>query len=124
MCIVFNKHYMDTIHLIGHPDPVLINSIIWLEGEANYTRVHYLNGTFAIVTQPLQWFEQHLNFVRVHRSAIINPVHVQEFTQKKGRAGWVRLIDDIIIPVSRNRLERTANQLMVANKHQPQQGDA
>jgi len=106
--IHYPTNAMKTIQLIGHPDPVPISSIVWLEGEASYTRVHYQNGTYAIVTQPLQWFEQHLDLVRVHRSAIINPIYVQEFTQKRGRSGWIRLPGDLIIPVSRTRLELVA----------------
>ena len=99
---------MENIQLTGHPHPVPINSIVWLEGEANYTRVHYQNGTISLVTQPLHWFEQYPVFIRVHRSAIINPVHVQEFACKKSRSGWVRLLNDKVIPVSRTHLELTA----------------
>lgn len=88
-----------------------IDSIVWLEGEANYTRVHYQDGTFILVTQPLHWFEYHLNFIRVHRSAIVNPTYVLEFEQKKGRSGWVRLVDGTLVPVSRDRLDNTATQL-------------
>jgi len=102
---------MKTIHLIGHPHPVRIDSIVWLEGEANYTRVHYQDGTFSIVTQPLLWFEHNLSFIRVHRSAIINPTYVLEFELKSGRSGWVRLVADRVIPVSRNRLKHTATVL-------------
>ncbi|CAN5374971.1 hypothetical protein BH09BAC4_BH09BAC4_15870 [soil metagenome] len=108
---------MHTIHLIGHPQPVDISTIVWLEGEANYTRVHYRNGTFSIVTQPLQWFENHLNFLRIHRSAIINPMYVQEFEYITGRSGWVRLIGDRVIPVSRNRLKHAS--VMLANRLTP-----
>lgn len=102
---------MQTIHLTGHPHPIQIDSILWLEGEASYTRVHYQDGAIAIVTQPLLWFEHRLNFIRVHRSAIINPLYVQEFERKNGRSGWVRLINNLVIPVSRNRLEYTASML-------------
>ncbi|MVM30433.1 hypothetical protein GO755_10345 [Spirosoma sp. HMF4905] len=108
---------MNTIQLVGHPEPVLINSIVWLEGEANYTRVHYLAGPFAIVTQPLHWFEQNIDFIRVHRSAIINPMYVQEFGQKRGRSGWIRLINGKVIPVSRTRLEQTETRLVQVNSH-------
>ncbi|MBD2752279.1 LytTR family DNA-binding domain-containing protein [Spirosoma validum] len=108
---------MQTINLTGHPHPIQIDSILWLEGEASYTRVHYQNGAVAIVTQPLQWFEHHLNFVRVHRSAIINPLYVQEFEHKSGRSGWVRLVNDLVIPVSRNRLEYTVS--MLTNRLKP-----
>ncbi|MCK8490972.1 LytTR family transcriptional regulator [Spirosoma sp. RP8] len=107
---------MNTIQLIGHPDPVDVDSIVWLKGEANYTRIHCLKGTFILVTQPLHWFEQHLNFIRVHRSAIVNPVYVREFMRKKSRSGWVRLFDDTVVTVSRDRLETTALQLMLINR--------
>ena len=113
--LINNNLHMQSIQLVGHSHPVLINSIVWLEGEANYTRVHYQNGSFSIVTQPLHWFEQHLDFVRVHRSAIVNPDYVQEFVQKRGRSGWVRLLDDRVIPVSRNRLEFAATRLTQVN---------
>ena len=106
-----------SIQLVGYKDPILVNSIVWLEGEASYTRIHYQNGSFSIVTLPLNWFDQHLNFIRIHRSAIINPIFVHEFVQKKGRSGWVRLHDDKVIPVSRNRLEFTANRLGIGNDH-------
>ncbi|GAB3894537.1 LytTR family DNA-binding domain-containing protein [Spirosoma agri] len=110
---------MDTIHLIGDSHPVRIDTIMWLEGEANYTRVHYQKGTFTLVTQPLHWFEQHLNFIRVHRSAIVNPIYVREFKQKRGRSGWVRMIDDTVVPVSRDRLENTAIQLTLIGNQKP-----
>ena len=102
---------MQTIQLIGHPEPVLIDSIVWLEGEANYTRVHFQDGSFSLVTQPLIWFEHRLSFVRIHRSAIINPDYVHTFEHKSGRSGWVRLLDDRVIPVSRNRLKQAYTML-------------
>lgn len=107
---------MKKIKLTGYPDPVPVESISWLEGEANYTRVYYQNGTFSIVTQPLHWFEHHLDFVRVHRSAIVNPSYVKEFVQKCGRSGWIRLLNDRVIPVSRTRLELTAIRFMPSIK--------
>lgn len=113
---LLNRFYMesinrDSIQLVGYSDPVIINSIVWLQGDANYTRIHHKDNSVLVVAQPLFWFEQHLNFIRVHRSAIINPIYVQEFVYKKGRSGWVRLVDDVTIPVSRARLELTAAQL-------------
>ena len=109
---------MKTIQLIGYSPPVLINSIVWLEGDANYTRIHFQDGTVKLITQSLNWFEQNLDFVRVHRSAIINQAYVAEFVQKKGRSGWVRLMDNTIIPVSRDRLDYTAIHLALANAHE------
>ena len=111
---------MNSIQLTGHPNAVLIDSIVWLEGEASYTRVHFQNGTNTIVAQPLSWFEQKLDFIRVHRSAIVNPAYVKEFGQKKGRSGWVRLLNNTHIPVSRDRLEYTASQLTIDSQDQTQ----
>ncbi|MBC3787704.1 LytR/AlgR family response regulator transcription factor [Spirosoma utsteinense] len=102
---------MLTINLPGQRQPVSVQSIVWLKGEANYTWVHQLDGHSLIVSQPLGWFEDKLNFIRVHRSAIVNPIYVQEFKQKRGRTGWIQLSDGTLLSVARNRLEYTANQL-------------
>ena len=110
---------MNSIQLIGHRQPVLIESIMWLEGEANYTRIHYQNNKESVAAQSLYWFEQHLNFIRVDRSAIINPIYVQEFVQKRGRSGYIRLLDDTIIKVSRARLNQTAAQLRLLQMDRP-----
>lgn len=111
-----NLIYVDSIQVTGHPDPILISSIVWLEGEANYTRIHRLNDTSPMVTQSLYWFEQYVNFIRVHRSAIINPLYVLEFGHKKGRSGWVRLVNDKIVTISRAHLESTVERLMLINR--------
>lgn len=102
---------MATIQLPGLRHPTLIQSIVWLEGEANYTKVHCQNGRFEMITQPLLWFERQLDFIRVHRSAIVNPAYISAFGQKKSRAGWVRLTNGLILPVSRSRLTYTATLL-------------
>lgn len=113
---------MLAIKLKGYKDSMPVDSISWLQAEASYTRVHYQDGTFTLISQPLRWFEQHLDFVRVHRSAIVNPLFVQEFVQKKSRAGWIRLTDGTIVSVSRGRLENTVVQLSrVVNQPLPEQ---
>lgn len=114
--LVYNDGQLNDINMIniklpGHRQPVPIRSIMWLEGEASYTRLHYQDGVCTLVSQPLRWFEEQLRFVRVHKSAIVNPVHVRQFDQKKGRAGWVKLTDGTVLPVSRGRLEYTAHLL-------------
>ncbi|GAB3756441.1 LytTR family DNA-binding domain-containing protein [Spirosoma pomorum] len=103
---------MASIQLTGYPTPVPVDSILWLEGEANYTRVHFVNSPAVIVTQPLQWFEQFPELVRVHRSAIVNPAYIREFVQKRGRSGLIRLVDDREIPIARTRLDLIAARLM------------
>ncbi len=104
---------MLTVRFPGQRQPISVQSIVWLEGDANYTRVHYQNGTYMLISQPLRWFEPRLDFLRVHRSAIVNPAFVYEFRQKRSRAGWVKLLDGQVLPVSRSRLANTAARLAV-----------
>lgn len=92
---------MKTIQFPGYARPTVVNSILWLEGEANYTRVHYQNGTQSIVTKPLSYFEQFSGFIRVHRSAIINLMYAHTFVKEKGRSGWVYMANQQPIAVSR-----------------------
>jgi DNA-binding LytR/AlgR family response regulator len=109
---------MKTIQLPGYSSPTRINSIIWLKGEANYSRVYYQDGTNSIVTKPLSHFEQFSGLIRVHRSAIINLIHVLGFVNEKGRSGWVYMLNQSPIAVSRAYLSMMDNlfSTIVANK--------
>ena len=102
---------MTTVRFPGQRQPIVVQSIVWLEGDANYTKVHCQNGTCLLISQPLRWFEPRLDFLRVHRSAIVNPAFIHEFRQKRSRAGWVQLLDGLVLPVSRSRLVDTAARL-------------
>lgn len=104
---------MVTIQLPGFRHPTLIQSIVWLEGEANYTKVHCLDGTSKLISQPLLWFERALDFIRVHKSAIVNPRYIVDFGQKRSRVGWVVLTTGLVLRVSRSRLDHTARQLQL-----------
>ncbi|RZK69702.1 MAG: LytTR family transcriptional regulator [Pedobacter sp.] len=102
--MLFNKIYMNSIQLPGYANLTAIKLIVWLEGEANYTRVHYQDGTTTLVTKSLNHFEQYGHFVRVHRSIMVNSVYVHEFTSNKGRSGLLRLSTGTRVPVSRTHL--------------------
>ncbi len=105
---------MMTIQLPGIREPLPIQSIVWLEGDANYTKVHCQNGKSELITHSLIWFERQLNFIRIHRSTIVNPNYMVGFRQKRSRAGWVQLTDGLVLPVSRSRLEHTAASLRLS----------
>lgn len=102
--MVLNNIYMNSIQLPGYANSTAISLIVWLEGEANYTRVHYQDGTKSIVTKPLNHFEQYGYFVRVHRSILVNSMYVHEFINNKGRSGLLQLITGTRVPVSRTHL--------------------
>ena len=103
---------MKTILLPGYADPISIGSIVWLEGDGNYTRIHYQDGTSALVTQPLVWFEHYLDFIRIHRSAIVNQAYIQAFERIDSRSATVRLLNNKELSVARNRLKHTSAMLV------------
>jgi len=102
--MLLNNIHMNSIQLPGYAKLISINLIVWLEGEANYTRVHYQDGTKSIVTKSLNHFEQYSYFVRVHRSSMVNSMYVHEFINNKGRSGLLQLITGTKVPVSRTHL--------------------
>ncbi|SFF36315.1 LytTR family DNA-binding domain-containing protein [Spirosoma endophyticum] len=102
---------METLKLPGYPDPIPIESILWLEGQAGYTRVHRKEKKALMVTQPLHTFEHYAGLVRIHRSTIINVRHAQKFEHQKGRSGWVELANRKLLPVSRAYLPVAAARL-------------
>ena len=102
--MLFNNSYMNSIQLPGYANLTSIRLIVWLEGEANYTRVHHQDGTMTLVTKPLNHFEQYGYFVRVHRSIMVNSMYVHEFINNKGRSGLLQLSTGTKVPVSRTYL--------------------
>lgn len=95
---------MLSIHLPGHSNATLVDSIVWLKGEGSYTRVNFLDNTYAVVTRPLVWFEHHLDFIRVNRSALVSQAHIGKFCYSGSRSGEIQLLDGTMLSVSRSRL--------------------
>ncbi|MBD2757689.1 LytTR family DNA-binding domain-containing protein [Spirosoma validum] len=92
---------MDTINLPGFSRPVLLNDILWLKGEATYTRIYYKDGSYAMVTKPLNYFGQYASFIRVHRSDIVNSMYIHGIVKDKGRSMKLQLSTGDLIGVSR-----------------------
>jgi DNA-binding LytR/AlgR family response regulator len=64
---------------------VLVDSIILLEGNANYTIVYLDNGKPKVIAHSIKFFEPFLEthgFLRVHRSFLINPLHVTGYNSE------------------------------------------
>lgn len=65
---------------------VLINTVVLLEGDINYTIFHFENGQQKLVAHSIKFFEPFLEthgFLRVHRSFMINPNHVKNLDQQQ-----------------------------------------
>ena len=80
-----------------HFQKVNLNSILWLEADSNYTKIHTNNETFVYATV-LKKIEEKLpksRFIRVHRSFIVNVENVTGFV------GNLLYVEQHRIPVSK-----------------------
>jgi DNA-binding LytR/AlgR family response regulator len=61
---------------------VLVNQVILLKGDINYTTLHLENGKTKVVPHTLKFYETFLathGFLRIHRSFMVNPDFVKEY---------------------------------------------
>ena len=65
---------------------ILIDTVVLLEGDINYTIFHLENGKQKVVAHSIKFFESFLEthgFLRVHRSYMINPNHVKNLDEQQ-----------------------------------------
>ena len=63
---------------------ILVNNVVLLKGDVNYTTFHLQYGEIKVVPRSIKFFETFLEthgFLRVHRSYMINPNHVKAYNQ-------------------------------------------
>lgn len=63
-------------------DFVKYNSIIFLEAQNNYTKIHLIDGTSIIASKTLKYFEELLPselFFRIHKTYLVNMNFVKRF---------------------------------------------
>ncbi len=90
------------------------SSIVWLEGDWNYTRIHRQDKAVNISAYSLKWYERQLGgFVRVSKSAMINPQHVHEVIKPSNQPGRLQLMlsNGISVDVARRRQAETKRRL-------------
>lgn len=78
----------NTLLILNHKTSkkVLIDAVVMLEGDINYTIFHLENGKQKLVAHSIKFFESFLathGFLRVHRSFMINPNHVKNLDQEQ-----------------------------------------
>ena len=89
-----------------------VKSIIRCEGETNYTRFYFTDGTKLLISKTLIEFEKVLEdygFIRTHKTHLVNLLHVTAFNKADGCS--LSLSDGTTIPVSRRRKEFVINKL-------------
>ena len=76
----------NTLLILNHKTStkVLINRVILIKGDINYTKFYLEGGMEKTVAHPIKFFENHLEtqgFLRVHRAFMINPKYVQTYDE-------------------------------------------
>lgn len=90
----------------GRIEYVETDKIIRCESESNYTHLYLISGKKKTVSKTLKEFEEMLvdhGFLRVHQSHLINIVHIKALVKHDG--GFIEMIDENSVPISRNRKE-------------------
>ena len=89
---------------------VLLEDIIRLQAERNYTRLYFTDGKNFLSSKTLAEYEKILresHFIRVHRSHLVNPAHIKAYLKQ----GMVVLKDGCEIEVSRRKKEAVGKYL-------------
>jgi two-component system, LytTR family, response regulator len=84
---------------------VLVDQVIYLEANDNYTHLFLKNKTKIIACRTLKEMEEQLQdfplFIRVHHSSMVNLNEVKKYV--RGEGGYLVMTDDTAVNVSRSR---------------------
>lgn len=97
-------------HIICDKKRIELSSILWLEGDWNYTRIYQQGESVYLSAYTLKWYERHLTeFVRVRKNAIVNPLHVRALKSISSRPRRLQLIlsNGELVEVTRRRQAMT-----------------
>jgi DNA-binding LytR/AlgR family response regulator len=94
---------------INHQHIKPIDSIIYLQGDLNYTYLFYENGKKKAIAKTLKRFEESPDFqdwFRVHRAYLVNPKFITSVSLIES---FVELSTGLVLPISRRRLVKLKN---------------
>jgi len=92
---------------------VKVTDIIRCEGERNYSRIYFKNGTSTLISRTLLDFDNLLvnhGFFRIHRSHLISLKNVNRYLKTDG--GLVEMMDKTQLPVSPKFKDELLNRLL------------
>ena len=90
----------------GLKQSVQTGSIVLVEGDGNYARLHFEDGQVYTAVRTLKWFEDQLTgFVRLHKHLLINPTYIAHFNQQTTKEAHVLLKNGTTYPIARRRIK-------------------
>lgn len=103
-----------SIKIPGREEPILLNTIVRLQGFGNYTWLHRHNKKSLLATKSLIWFEQLLpDFVRASKSDLVNPSFIQSLDLLNSQTLELTMLNQPVIRVSRRRIDPVLAKLKV-----------
>ena len=93
---------------------VLLEEIIRLQAESNYTHIFLTRGRVFVSAKTLKEYDELLrnhHFLRVHKSHLVNPGHIHFYDKQ----GLLHMDDDSRIEVARRKKEYLLHALKAAN---------
>ncbi|MEX0982308.1 MAG: LytTR family DNA-binding domain-containing protein [Bacteroidales bacterium] len=92
------------INMDGKTEMIVVQEVIRLQAESNYTRLFFRNGDTIMVTKTLVEFEdlfEGLDFLRVHKTHLINVSYAKSL--QKQHDWMIHMEGGTVVPVSRRR---------------------
>jgi two-component system, LytTR family, response regulator len=87
--------------------PIQLSDVVWLEGDSNYTRFHFVKGPTLIVSKSLYLYELSMaddpRFVRTHKTAIVNRTFINSVVKIGKRLFALRLYNGETIRIARSK---------------------
>ncbi|NNF36747.1 MAG: response regulator transcription factor [Saprospiraceae bacterium] len=83
---------------------VVLDDIIYVSGENNYSLIHFVDGKKLMVSKTLSTVEKMLSdhtFLRIHKSYILNLQHIVRYVKAEG--GYIEVVGGTQLSVSRSR---------------------
>jgi two-component system LytT family response regulator len=84
----------------------LFSDILYLQGEGNYTKIHFEDGTVQMSSYTLKkvvsTFSANHSFLRIHRAYFINKDFVEDKIENTD-GHYFKLTNGVVLPVSRSK---------------------
>lgn len=101
------------IHSVNEIRFAVLNEIVRMEGDSNYTYIYTSSGEKFHSSRTLKDYENVLlaypNFIRIHKTHLINVEHVTSFVKTEG--GYVIMSDQSKVEVSRRKKQELIDRL-------------
>ena len=70
-----------------------LDTIVWLEGDWNYTRIYQLDKPVSLSAYTLKRYEQQLaGFVRIRKDAMVNPLYICALLRISNRPRRLKIV--------------------------------